>query len=368
MASTKSVGLSGSSNVELSDTVWVATLVGLGLGACGWWMGFFFNRPEGVEGLFNRVVLGAHGSLFLLYVGVVFSWPRAFRPVIMLALGEVTLHLVARLAASLFYFQGETDPRPFVALYMVWSPVLILTSFVILSNRSATLISGTYIAACLGVVIAYMASNLEMAQRSDIRAFLLQHYLLANCTFLAMSLILSRIKASQASAWARARHSEIQAHTDPLTGLPNRRDITDHLQARLQLRATTVMMCDVDHFKSINDTHGHLAGDKVLWQIAQLFKQHLRDNDIVGRWGGEEFLILVDSEKPEVSAQLCSRLLNAVRSHQFPNPGTVTVSIGCAINKRGEAPDTALQRADTALYQAKNGGRDRFVVGPTSHE
>jgi len=160
------------------------------------------------------------------------------------------------------------------------------------------------------------------------------------------------------------------AVTDPLTGLLNRRHaqrlLHDHLaRAHQQQSPLALLMVDIDHFKLINDAHGHAAGDAVLREFADLIKSSLRASDFVGRFGGEEFLALLPGTTLEGAAALAAKLCQKTREQTFKGVGYVTVSIGVAEIHEGDALyEDVVRRADTALYEAKNAGRNRFMVAP----
>ncbi len=160
-----------------------------------------------------------------------------------------------------------------------------------------------------------------------------------------------------------------QAMHDPLTGILNRRAILERLaeevaRARRQGGGLTVGMCDVDHFKRINDTYGHQAGDEVLKGLTSLMQAQLRDYDCVGRYGGEEFLLINPGAAGQREAGLYERLCARVsEAGMLARRGTIsiTVSIGVATAAGGSTVDTLLAAADEALYQAKADGRNRVT-------
>jgi two-component system cell cycle response regulator len=164
------------------------------------------------------------------------------------------------------------------------------------------------------------------------------------------------------------------ATTDPLTGIMNRRALLAALdveQSRSERHGypMALVMLDVDHFKSINDEHGHAMGDQVLDALGRLLAHHARKTDIVGRWGGEEFLIVL-SGAPESGARIAAERIRAAveemtvldeKSQRVP----ITVSLGIACLEMNDSVDGLIERADHAMYQAKAGGRNRVVVAPT---
>jgi diguanylate cyclase (GGDEF)-like protein len=124
----------------------------------------------------------------------------------------------------------------------------------------------------------------------------------------------------------------------------------------------SVIMLDIDHFKAINDDFGHLIGDKVLADLGRLLMQATRNVDTVCRWGGEEFVVICHETPLGQAEQLAERLLQRAREHGFASQRPLTLSAGVAHVQAGDVPDTLVARADAALYQAKNSGRNRVCV------
>jgi len=162
---------------------------------------------------------------------------------------------------------------------------------------------------------------------------------------------------------------EVQAHTDALTGLLNRGAIVERLEDELERVAREgggigVGMLDIDRFKMVNDTYGHAAGDGVLCELSRRLESVLRPYDILGRYGGEEFLIVVPAAGRAELADVLERMRAIVGVTPFTVAGerlAITVSIGGAVYGGGSA-DALVARADDALYEAKEGGRDRVVM------
>ena len=161
------------------------------------------------------------------------------------------------------------------------------------------------------------------------------------------------------------------AHTDALTFLPNRRQMIRDLQREVIFSdrygtPLTISMIDIDHFKNINDTYGHPVGDEVLQRLAEELRQRIRQPDTIGRYGGEEFLVILPHSMLQAAIQQAERLCKHVRLLLI-KPGeaeiSLTISIGIAQYKlQKEDWQTFLSRADAALYQAKNNGRDQWAV------
>lgn len=189
-----------------------------------------------------------------------------------------------------------------------------------------------------------------------------------------------QMESEAAKKIARNKQTEVDAilmqanelsNVDALTFLPNRRMIIRELQNEA-LRAQrypaplSISVVDVDFFKKVNDSYGHLVGDEVLRHVAYQLRDNVRHPDMVGRYGGEEFLILLPNTDAKEAAEQAARLCKCVREAQFPVGGhdlKVTVSIGVAEYQPGtDTWDTLLNRADTAMYAAKKKGRDCWMV------
>jgi two-component system, cell cycle response regulator len=182
-----------------------------------------------------------------------------------------------------------------------------------------------------------------------------------------------RTKVLQQELLEQTRRLEALIFEDTLTGLANRRYILTQLGAqvsgaRRHERPLSVAILDIDHFKAVNDTHGHDAGDRVLVAVATALAGHLRAEDQLGRLGGEEFLaVLPDTDAAaaqRVAEKLRCEVANAVIEHDGLRLA-VTVSIGVA-TWAGESQEQLLRRADVALYAAKAAGRDRALSAPAS--
>jgi diguanylate cyclase (GGDEF)-like protein len=122
-----------------------------------------------------------------------------------------------------------------------------------------------------------------------------------------------------------------------------------------------VLLMDIDHFKRINDLWGHAEGDAVLQSVAQRLLQGCRRTDFVGRYGGEEFLVLLPNTDSGGAEVMAAKLLQAVAAQPSGQAGLVTISAGLFVDAAGAEPDAVLQGADTALYAAKRAGRNRFI-------
>jgi diguanylate cyclase (GGDEF)-like protein len=161
------------------------------------------------------------------------------------------------------------------------------------------------------------------------------------------------------------------SHTDALTFLPNRKSILSSLQREVIFSGRygtplAVSMLDIDHFKEINDTYGHVVGDEVLRTLAAELRNHIRHPDVIGRYGGEEFLVVLPHSTIKAATEQADRLCRYIQSLVIPsgeNKIKVTMSIGLAQYQiHREDWQAFISRADAALYQAKNNGRNRWIA------
>ncbi|MCP4186243.1 MAG: GGDEF domain-containing protein [Gammaproteobacteria bacterium] len=162
------------------------------------------------------------------------------------------------------------------------------------------------------------------------------------------------------------------ASTDNLTGLSNRNHMSEiltneHSRFIRHRHRFGIIMLDIDHYKSINDTYGHDVGDQVLIRLAHLFEPAIRNTDYVGRWGGEEFLICCTTLETNDILSIAETIRRMIGNTQFDKVGRLTVSLGCAVIETGESIEELIKRADVALYQAKNSGRNQTVVSASTH-
>lgn len=170
----------------------------------------------------------------------------------------------------------------------------------------------------------------------------------------------------------RAESMERLALIDPLTGIGNRRYLEARVRAKLkQFRRygwpLGVALLDVDHFKQVNDTHGHAVGDQVLQTVARTLERAARSFDVVGRWGGEEFVVALTNVTGESAVLIAERLRTLVASSEVPaveEPLRVTVSVGLALARPTDTYEKLLRRADELMYASKQAGRNRLTADP----
>ncbi len=231
-----------------------------------------------------------------------------------------------------------------------WFYPTIVASFFLVNRRHALAI------ALLGVAVLMLSGIVQMPRTETASYFI---------TAIVCALL------SYAFAYRTAmQRSQLEtlASRDALTGIYNRRTMLDELERAHQTFAREQSLCgilllDLDHFKQINDRYGHQAGDQVLLDLARLLERTVRISDRVFRFGGEEFLILVQKTSHEGITSLAEKLRNAVETKILdPDGRSITASIGGALLHPGESVDDWFGRADRTLYSAKDAGRNRVII------
>jgi diguanylate cyclase (GGDEF)-like protein len=272
----------------------------------------------------------------------------------------------------------------------------------LLAARGATPIEMQYLHVIFGVALAAFAVPMMVYSLCGLMTYvltasifnlyyLMQHYdtlslwfygylgLIATCAHIGYQmnkqvkeLIHTSALIDLMSLRLSARNDELHLHanTDVLTGIHNRRYIVDQLekmysQSTRYHSACSVLLIDVDYFKKVNDVHGHFVGDDVLVEVAQLLQHALRDSDLIGRYGGEEFLALLPMTNLIEAQVLAERLREQVANSEkikLKHGFGVTVSIGVAQITERDSQKQLIQRADEALYRAKAAGRNRVEL------
>ncbi|WP_373036512.1 diguanylate cyclase [Sulfurimonas sp.] len=167
--------------------------------------------------------------------------------------------------------------------------------------------------------------------------------------------------------YEKIKELEHMASTDPLTKLFNRSKLNDVLDKEMALSHAiasplSIIFLDIDNFKLVNDTYGHDVGDKVLVDIAKIIKSVTRANDIAARWGGEEFMVTLQSTDAAIASILAEKLRVAVEEYTFAIVGRLTISLGVTEYRHNESEESFIKRVDKALYEAKEKGRNQVVV------
>ena len=313
----------------------------------------------------------------LALVLTVGAWVATFRPqhipwVRLVTVATVNAFMVFEVHMILWYLQPLDMYQ--LSTTLQWYPLAYGLSYLFLNNRAAV----TLTSLVLGYeLVSFSARTIWWTSglvAPDYLVPLLWNTLLSQVMYAALLIAIIHIKHQMRSMQEQARTMAYQAQSDALTGVLNRRGL-DELLAQLgtgNTRGTpvSIFMIDVDHFKSINDTHGHRVGDAVLVQMARLMARQIRGVDTLGRWGGEEFMVVAPGIHGPMASELGERIRLAVEEHPFGPVGSLTLSVGVATWTPGVGTGTdqgveqAIERADRALYAAKHNGRNQVVAAP----
>lgn len=277
----------------------------------------------------------------------------------------LTLLLVSWVYAFYFIFPSK------LAQHLILTSVLLLPALYVqffnrLPGPQALLQAGTVLLSFLLLNFPHALMTVGSPNLFDglvfALAFAVSHILIL--TFISASLWLDSelTQVRQDAAWFQRL-----ANHDFLTDLPNRRHIENILRTTIAQASRggapcAALVIDIDHFKGLNDRFGHPTGDEVLREISRRLRSELRAGNTLGRWGGEEFVVVAPQTELREAQQLGERLLYTVRANPILGEHRLTVSIGAAVYRPGDTPETLIDRADRALYRAKQAGRDRLAA------
>jgi diguanylate cyclase (GGDEF)-like protein len=287
----------------------------------------------------------------------------------------VALSLAALCIPGLSILYHTMLPQQVIALPLVfWIPWLIIRAALSGNREARTIMLGLVIfAACAGNDLMIDLAGWDTARMIPLG-------FIAIIVSMALSLanrfttVLNNLEGEVAQQTADLRSANEQlatvARQDPLTGLLNRRGFIELATAEMQRflrtgRTFSIVLADLDNFKKLNDQYGHAYGDYVLQEIARLLGERVRTTDSAGRWGGEEFMLLIPETESEGTALLAEKLRLSVENNHFQHGGQkalVTMTQGISTFRKGETLDSCIARADKALYLGKEQGRNQVQI------
>lgn len=301
---------------------------------------------------------GRHGLFFLILLPVIplhyyftFVKPLLYARVLILSATEIIVSL------NFIYLLNVRVKKKERKLYRMITGIFALVALVFI----AMIVYG------INTVDRFSLDNTDFIGSI---LLLVAYMLFVLLVFSFIVLINSRL-FMDTSAYLRERENLVRefkrlASTDGLTGIHNRMKVellmtAEVLRSKRYGRLLSVLLIDVDHFKQVNDNYGHSIGDSVLRDVAAVLNDNIREADILGRWGGEEFLIVAPETDTDGALRFGEKLREAVERHRFIKDIRITISIGVATLMEGEWEDDMVRRADEAMYQAKESGRNRIV-------
>ncbi|MBF6593960.1 MAG: GGDEF domain-containing protein [Thermaceae bacterium] len=346
-------------------TLWLLP-IGAGAALLAWVFSFVSRSLNAID----QIMLWPMAVGFLGLEIYLLRNPWRIRLVWQIALGFIAAYEIA----SVFY---ETSSQLYqhpdsLSPALEWFAMVYLMAFVLLSRRQALYFSAGYLLMGImaGTIGTFLSPPLGFAAINSLAQFLL-----SNLTYILLLYIFAHLRRHYAQM-----HQ--MAHTDALTGLINRRAMQNRLEAELETlrrepnsvywrrlsdkstlseHSFAVLLADIDHFKEVNDHHGHAVGDQVLREVAARLSGKLRSGDQIARWGGEEFLVLAPETDLAQAQALSQRLFDCIETS--PVAGIqLSLSIGVACYRKGDTIAVLLSRADEAMYRAKAGGRARIEL------
>ena len=306
-------------------------------------------------------------TLAVLFFGLTLLYWRKIIPLRVFELiiyGLVLAYGLCQFAATIMtitFIDNSLSPT-----FTLWLPFIYILSFLILSTNRALLVSALFFLATLILGIASCLHFLAEGMSFPNANLLVQIYF-AGVFYIAVLYLVSRIKELYISEHGLADAMSKLAMIDSLTQVDNRRLLTQLLREEVTRAGRhnlplSVILFDLDRFKTINDSFGHNAGDVVLQEVAGVLRQAIRTSDPFGRWGGDEFLVVATNTDGNQAVELANRLRETLENCFFSTAGNVTASFGISTYQGGDSPETLIRRADMGLYKAKSGGRNRVAA------
>jgi diguanylate cyclase len=293
--------------------------------------------------------------------------PKTWHSIVNLNFLTLAMYLVTYTQAMMYAPSGNYDFYD-VGAFPQWFPLIYVTGFLFLHRKTAIHFSIViYASIAIPFLVSLLFNGSDFSQKMQFPIIL--SMLEAHPIYIALLLGVSTLQEAFIRATAYAEAMSIAAQIDHLTQLPNRRSLTERLQTQLNQfqsgqtsHSFAVILLDVDRFKQINDTFGHAMGDQVLIAIAAILQERLRHEDMIGRWGGEEFLMVTQDTNTRDAIRTAERLRAMVCERVACEDTIVSASFGISLATPSDTLETLVQRADQALYAAKEKGRNRVEV------
>jgi diguanylate cyclase (GGDEF)-like protein len=312
----------------------------------------------------DRVAYPLMVALFIAYFITIKLRPVILKKIELLSFATFAGYAIVNLQFIIYH--ADTHDIYTVATFAQWFPLVFTSAFIFLETRHAIIISICIYLSLLVPSLLHLVVDSTNFGINETYAVLLNMYI-SHPVYIIVLSGFAQLKEHFVRVKAHADVMSIAASIDHLTGTANRRAIAQALQyalgqAQVADSELAIILLDIDDFKRINDTYGHDVGDQVLIDIAGFLRQQLRAADTLGRWGGEEFMVVVTDTNLAATVQLAERLRTLIADRSQPPVGQVTVSFGVAMAIAGDTPDTLVKRADEALYRAKQQGCNRVEV------
>ncbi len=250
--------------------------------------------------------------------------------------------------------------------FPLWIPILYAFAFLVFSSRKALYWSLVFLACIFIVGVGYSSQNWKKPGIGEDGMTLTQIYS-SGLIYISLFYAIAMLKDQCAEAEIRSELMTSLANIDTLTKAYSRNKTSELLSfyianARTYEHALSIIALDVDKLKQVNDTYGHNAGDYVLRRMVELMRPNIRENDLLGRWGGDEFLVICPNTGADQVILLAGRLEQAIANGTFADLGSLSISAGVATYQSGDALEALLKRADDEMYRQKQ--RKRQITYP----
>jgi diguanylate cyclase (GGDEF)-like protein len=343
----------------------------LGVGLLATLAGWGFRAFGGTFTLYERLIFPFMAVACLAMLIVLWRTPRAPTWVESVLFAMTAFSLLGRLVEVLITPETVIHPDKLAEMadLLYWFPLVYILAFLIFESRRRLLVDSLlFFGALLLIGLVYTFYEWQ-TQEDMVEAYVLGRFYLANVIYIV--LLAAGVRLSEQYLRARTLTETMThlAHIDPLIRVANRREL-EATMAREKSRADrykqplALVMFDIDHFKQVNDTYGHEAGDAVLKEAACAMQGLLRASDLLGRWGGDEFLVIAPQTDAPQAGVLAERLRHGLSALVFEQVGGITGTFGVAEFHPQEIAADWLKRADAALYAAKQAGRNCVATAP----
>ncbi|MFL0197565.1 GGDEF domain-containing protein [Clostridium sp. WILCCON 0269] len=296
-------------------------------------------------------------STFFILILILFIFIKNIKNYVNLAYMITIYEFILSISFLLIFIQYGNSRNFSIQAFGVM--VIILGIFLIPNKWMNSLIASSFISIAFFILSVYYSKQTQFAEYS------------AGIVYILIVLVISSISAFQNGYFNRKQYAYSKelldmSITDPLTGIYNRGKFNEDLKKWIdyskRYRASfSVAIFDLDNFKRINDTYGHLVGDKVIVGTVNVIKNSIRQTDVFARWGGEEFVLLFPNTNRQQAIELTERLRVLISHNKFEKVGSVTCSFGLATFKENDNADSLINSADELLYTAKKGGKNRVA-------
>lgn len=303
------------------------------------------------------VGISANRIIFFILIIILFIVIKDIKNYTNLAYVVTIYEFIASISFLLIFIQYGNSRNFCIQAFGVM--VIILVIFLIPNKWMNSLFASFFISITFFILSAYYSKQIQSVEYS------------AGTAYILIVLVISSISAFQYSYFNRKLYAYSKellnmSVTDPLTGIYNRGKFNEELKKWIDYSKRyktpfSVTIFDFDNFKRINDTYGHLIGDKVLVGTVNLIKNSIRQTDVFARWGGEEFVLLFANTNKQQAIKLTERLRVLISNNKFEEVGNVTCSFGLATFKENDNADTLINSADEFLYIAKRQGKNRVA-------